>query len=86
MSKLLTDSETLMGWIEPGACPNDYNLYYRIKSLKQSIVNIAMLQVYLSGEQLEQLRYVNQSIVAVLGDLLEIQKDFSDVIDLKFKK
>lgn len=86
MSKLLTDSETLMRWIEPGACPDDYDLYYRIKALKQSIVNIAMLQIYVEGEQLEQLRYVNQSIVAVLGDLLEIQKDFSDVIDAKFKK
>lgn len=86
MSKLLTDSQTLMRWIEPGACPNDYDLYYRIKALKQSIVDIAILQIYVSGEQLEQLRGINRSIVAVLTDLMEIQKDFSDVIDEKFRK
>ena len=86
MSKLMTDSETLVQWLEPGACPNDYNLHYRIKGLKQSIVNIALLQIYVQGEQLEQLRYVNQSIVAVLSDLLEIEKDFSDIIDAKFRK
>ena len=34
MSKLMTDSETLMWLLDPGVGHNDSNLYYKAKALK----------------------------------------------------
>ncbi len=83
MSKLLTDSETLMYWLKAGVSADDCQLCYMIKNLKQAIVDIAILQPDVDEQQVETLRSVNETIVTILRDLQSLKSDFQDIIGAK---
>ena len=80
MSKMLTDSETLMRWIKPGVNPEDNPLCYMIKSLKDSVINAAILQTELSDdEQTETVRKMEAKMVSVLQELQDLRDDIGDL-------
>ena len=78
MSKLLTDSKTLMDWMED--FNGDSKLQSMIDSLKEAVINNTELQITITDNKaINKLQSDNQSIVYVLRELQNLKNDFGDM-------
>lgn len=88
MSKLITDSETLMWLLDPGVSENDSNLFYKAKALKDAASACSLRRTEL------KLNAVDEETQAVLDDtvgtlidtfqvLSRLLKEFDDLLNPK---
>lgn len=81
MSKLLTDSATLMSWLEPAA-DKACHLDVMIELMKQAIVDNTELQIeILDGDYIDKLQGINHTTVWVLRDLQKVREEFKDLFE-----
>lgn len=76
MSKLITDSPTLMRWFDAVVNEDDCAIAYLIKSLRQSVVDISIVMSETRcDEHAELLKKTNNTVIAVMRDLQCIRKE-----------
>lgn len=79
MSKLMTDSATLMSWLEPAG---DCRLDAMIEQMKQAIVDNTELQIeILDGDYIDKLQGINHTTVWVLRDLQKVREELKDLFE-----
>ena len=78
MSKLLTDSQTLMGWIQD--FNGDCKLSAMIDSLKEAVIDNTELQITITDDEaIDKLQSNNRAIVYVLRELQDLRDDIGDL-------
>lgn len=88
MSKLMTDSESLMQLLFDGLNPDDTPIANTIKELKKSACECMEMRITgytLSKEQKDKLDGFNAVFVETWRLLASLQNDFMDLIEANFK-
>ena len=80
MSKLMTDSATLMNWLTPGVNPEDNALCNMIKELSQTVIDVAIIQGDLDDQQADILKRANIRTARVLNELQNLKNEFQDIL------
>lgn len=85
MSKLMTDSKTLTGLLQPGSTPDDNTLTEHIEALKQCAFDCLELQVSWHVMTVEEIKKkterMNVAIVEAWQTLSALKSDFADMLD-----
>ena len=86
MSKLLTDSETLLWLLNPGVGDNDSNLYYKAEALKGAAAACSMRRTELRLCAMdEETQAVLDDAVGTLIDTYQVLQrlldDFADIVN-----
>lgn len=90
MSKLITDSETLMWLLDPGVAENDSNLYYKAQALKDAASACSLRRTELKLNAVdEETQSVLDDTVGTLIDTFQVLsrllKEFEDLLNPKEK-
>ena len=80
MSKLMTDSPTLMSWFEMYG--DDCKLYALIDALKEAVVETTALQIEILDDTcIGKLQSINRAIVGPLRDLQKVREELKDILE-----
>ena len=88
MSKLITDSETLIALLEPGVIKDDNALFYKVKKLKDTVsaCSLRRAELRLNGEDEETQETLDRAVdtlVDVYQFFKQLHDDFEDIINPK---